>query len=187
MTGDGQTPDAVYAERRERFAREAEALQARWNRVANLRLAAFLAAVACLGWGIYVRNWPLVGAGVLLLVAFLVLVRHHVMLGRARQRALEFVAISVEAGARRRRDWEALPLRSTFRAAGEHPYAADLDLFGRASLFHLLYPGGTALGEATLRDWLLVAAAPGVARERQGSVAELAPRIDLRDDLIASG
>lgn len=187
MAGDEQTPDAVYAGRRERFAREAAALEARWNRVANLRLAAFLVAVACLGWGVRVRSWPLIGVGALLLVAFLVLVRHHVMLGRARRRALEFVAISVEAGARRRREWEALPLRSAYRAGGEHPYAADLDVFGRASLFHLLYPGGTALGERTLREWLLTAAAPGVVRERQRAVAELAPRIDLRDDLIASG
>ncbi|MFN8511485.1 MAG: hypothetical protein U0232_15035 [Thermomicrobiales bacterium] len=161
MTGDEQTPDAIYAGRRERFAREAAALEARWNRVANLRLAAFLVAVACLGWGVRVRLWPLVGVGGLLLVAFLVLVRHHVMLGRARRRALEFVAIAVEAAARRRRDWEALPLRSAYRAGGEHPYAADLDVFGRASLFHLLYPGGTALGERTLREWLLAAAAPG--------------------------
>jgi hypothetical protein len=101
MTGDGQTPDAVFAERRERFGREAEALQARWNRVANLRLAAFLVAVACIGWGVRARLWPLVGAGALLLVVFLVLVRHHALLGRARRRALEFVAISGEAGALR--------------------------------------------------------------------------------------
>jgi energy-coupling factor transporter ATP-binding protein EcfA2 len=187
MTGDGQTPDAIYAERRERFAREAEALEARWNRVANLRLAAFLAAVACIGWGIRVRGWFWIGAGALLLIGFLVLVRHHVVLGRARRRALEFVAISVEAGGRRRRDWGELPLRSGQRAEAEHPYAADLDIFGRASLFHLLFPGGTALGERTLRDWLLAASTPEVVRERQRAVADLAPRIDLRDDLVASG
>src|SRR5688500_2148862 len=35
MTGEEQTPDAIYTARRERFAREAEALQVRWNRVAN--------------------------------------------------------------------------------------------------------------------------------------------------------
>lgn len=187
MTADNGSPDAVYAARRERFAREAAQLEGRWNRVANLRLLAFLAAVGCLAWGI--RAWivPLIGLGGLLLVAFLTLVRHHVLLGQARRRALELATIAEEAGARRRRDWAALPLRSTFRAAPEHPYAADLDIFGQASLFHLLYPGGTALGEATLRDWLLAAAPPETVRERQGAVAELAARIDLRDELVASG
>ena len=187
MTAENQTPEAIYTARRERFAREAEQIHIRWNRVANLRLAAFLAAVACFGWGIRSGIVPLLVAGALLLVAFLALVRHHVLLGQARRRALELVTISEEAGARRRRDWATLPLRSTYRAAPDHPYAADLDLFGQASLFHLLHPGGTTLGEQTLRDWLLAAAPPNVVASRQQAVAELAGRIDLRDDLIASG
>lgn len=187
MAGDRQTPDAIYAARRARFGREGSDLEARWNRVANLRLLAFLAAAVCVGWGIRTRSPWLFVAGAPMLVAFLALVRHHVVLGQARRRALELVMISDEAGARRRRDWRALPLRSTFRAPADHPYAGDLDIFGQASLFHLLYPGGTALGEGTLRDWLLSAAPAPVAAERQRAVAEVAGRIDLRDDLIASG
>ena len=184
---DDRTPEAIYAARQARFAREGAELQARWNRVANLRLLAFLAGALIVGWGLRAGLWPLIGAGALLLIAFLALVRHHVRLGQARRRALELATINGEAVARRRRDWAALPLRSTYRAAPEHPYAADLDIFGQASVFHLLYPGGTALGETTLRAWLLAAASPMVARERQEAVGELAARIDLRDDLVAGG
>jgi hypothetical protein len=43
-----------------------------------------------------------------------------------------------------------------------HPYAADLDLFGRASLFELLCTARTRVGQETLARWLRV---PASARE----------------------
>jgi hypothetical protein len=65
--------------------------------------------------------------------------------------------------------------------------AADLDLLGHASLQHLLSTPATPVGLAMLRDWLLAPAAPAVARERQGAVAELAPLIELRDQFALRG
>ena len=41
-----------------------------------------------------------------------------------------------------------------------HPYARDLDIFGRASLFELLCTARTRAGEETLAAWLLTAADP---------------------------
>ena len=64
-----------------------------------------------------------------------------------------------------------------------HPYAADLDLFGRGSLFELLSTARTRIGEDTLAQWLLHPAPPEVARERQESVEELRARVDLREEL----
>ena len=64
-----------------------------------------------------------------------------------------------------------------------HPYAADLDLFGKGSLFELLCTARTRTGEDTLADWLLRPAAPAVVRERQAAVEELRPRVDLREEL----
>jgi hypothetical protein len=42
-----------------------------------------------------------------------------------------------------------------------HPYARDLDLFGKGSLFELLCTARTRAGEETLAQWLL---SPGCAR-----------------------
>src|SRR5215472_5389517 len=64
-----------------------------------------------------------------------------------------------------------------------HPYAADLDLFGRGSLFELLSTARTRIGEDTLAQWLLHPAPPEVARERQEAVEELRARVDLREAL----
>jgi MutS domain V len=66
---------------------------------------------------------------------------------------------------------------------GDHLYARDLDLFGRASLFELLNTARTEIGEATLADWLRAPAPPDEVRARQASVEELRSQLDLREDL----
>jgi hypothetical protein len=64
-----------------------------------------------------------------------------------------------------------------------HPYAQDLDLFGKGSLFELLSTARTHIGEETLARWLLSPADPATVRERQRAVEELRARVDLREDL----
>ena len=68
-----------------------------------------------------------------------------------------------------------------------HLYARDLDLFGEASLFELLSSARTQIGEETLAAWLQAPAEPPAVRARQEAVRELAPRIDLREDLAVLG
>jgi hypothetical protein len=68
-----------------------------------------------------------------------------------------------------------------------HPYADDLDLFGRGSLFELLSTARTHVGEETLADWLKAPASLDVVRERQLAVTELRPKLDLREDLSLLG
>jgi hypothetical protein len=69
----------------------------------------------------------------------------------------------------------------------EHPYAQDLDLFGRGSLFELLSTARTDVGEETLAHWLLTPAGLDVVRARQNAVTELRPKLDLREDLALLG
>lgn len=73
-----------------------------------------------------------------------------------------------------------------FRDPG-HPYAQDLDLFGPASLFELLSLARTPAGEESLAGWLTTPASPPEIRLRQQAVAELAPRLDLREELSSTG
>jgi len=69
------------------------------------------------------------------------------------------------------------------RFLDDHPFARDLDLFGPASLFQLLDTARTQVGEATLASWLRAGAEIEEIRARQAAVAELALKIDFREDL----
>ena len=68
-----------------------------------------------------------------------------------------------------------------------HVYAADLDLFGRGSLFELLSTARTRMGEDTLAKWLLAPSAVDQVSERHSAVRELSEQIDFREDLAILG
>lgn len=68
-----------------------------------------------------------------------------------------------------------------------HPYAEDLDLFGKGSLFELLSTARTRAGEAKLAAWLKSPADVAEIRARQSAVEELRLRLDLREDLALLG
>lgn len=68
-----------------------------------------------------------------------------------------------------------------------HPYSADLDLFGPGSVFERVTACRTRAGEDTLAAWLLAPAGPDEVKARQEAVADLAPRLDLREAVAVAG
>ena len=190
---------ADYRRRVERFSALRDRLDARSRRISWLRLGLFVVAIALLvraelrpqGRGAFLAG------GFALLAAFGVVAAWHGRVKR-KQRWFDVLArLNEEGPLRIARDWDRLPgaefapgrpgfagTASDIAAGPDHPYALDLDLFGRASVFHLVGGTvGTAPGLATLADWLLAPAAPDEIRARQAAVADLAPRIELRDEL----
>jgi hypothetical protein len=187
MTDLELRPREEYRRRADRRAVEAAVAAGREETVTRVRLAVFLAAVL-LGWlslgtGRLSPWWLAVPA-----VVFLVLVVLHGRV-RARRRRAERGREFFERGLARIDGQWAGAGRSTgarFLTA-HHPYADDLDVFGPGSLFELLCSARTALGEETLAAWLAAPADVPTVRERQAAVQELAPRLDLREDLAVLG
>ena len=64
-----------------------------------------------------------------------------------------------------------------------HPYARDLDLFGKGSLFELLCTARTQVGVETLAEWLLHPADPDTVTSRQRAVDDLRSQVDWREEL----
>lgn len=164
-------------------ARRTSAILSRW------RLATFLPATGLLIWSAQGGGFPaLAAAGFLLLVFGVLVVRH----ARIDERAAWFEALRVvneRAIARIERHWDGLPPGAP--PAGlevdGHPYAIDLDLFGRASLFQWLGPAATSPGAVTLGQWLLAPADADEVQARQQAVDDLAPRAEWRERLAAFG
>src|SRR5688500_10903319 len=180
-------PRLPYETRLAAASAEYQLIDARWNFVANARLVAFLAAVAAAAWGLWGRaatGWGLAGV---LLGVFVVLAVYHARLGRRRARLATLCAIQEQALARIDRRWGDLPLPWVPEVSPDHSYAEDLDIVGRASLFQLLDSTATRMGRESLAAWLLAPADPTVATARQGAVAELAPLLDLRQEIELRG
>ena len=121
------------------------------------------------------------------LAVFAALMIIHDQLLRKLERRRRAVRFFEKALARLDNRWAGTGEAGDRYLTSEHPYAVDLDLFGKGSLFELLCTARTHIGEDTLARWLLSPATPEVTRTRQEAVTELKPRVDLREDLAVAG
>jgi hypothetical protein len=179
------TPAVEYAVRLAARRAAADHLRARLDRLSLARLAAFLVglAVAALAFAAQVISpwWTLVPV-----VGFFVLVvKFEMTRGRLAwtDRAARFYAAGLD-----RLDGKPSGGSDGGRFADEgHPDAADLDLFGPGSLFERTSSARTRAGEETLAAWLKAPADPAEVAARQPAVADLKPRLDLRESLAVAG
>ena len=177
---------AQYDERLQRFVHEARDLTVRDRRISWLRLAFFLVAVGALAvtfWGSPTQPGVWYGACAASLLAFLILIWRHSTVASQQRRVSAHVRMNTEALHRIARTWEALPPADPLVQHENVPLARDLSLFGHASLFQLLGNPGTQHGRRTLARWLLTPADAREITERQRAIDELAPLLDLRQEL----
>jgi hypothetical protein len=158
--------------------------------ISRARLIVFLAAAGCLVWTLVRGADPVrLTIAIGLFVVFGALVFWH---ARVEERAAWHDAlrtVSLRGSARIGRRWDDLPPADPPGSIdlAHHPYALDLDLFGRASLFQWLGPAATPTGSLKLASWLLAASTPDIVRARQTAVRELAPADDWREQVAAHG
>lgn len=138
-------------ERGTRFLHKGRRVSLAMSRVRmGLALAGILvcATLYNLGWFV-TGNWTLLG----FLLGFFGVVHVHARL-KSRLRRLEtWIEIQAANVARLRVDWDGIP-ESTITLSSEHPYATDLDLFGKHSLFRLLDTTVSWDGQVSLVTWL---------------------------------
>ncbi len=172
--------------RRAGYLTEVERLSRRNRRSMHGRLIAFVCAIACLVWVAISEQYLLpVIVTALCSVAFVLLV---VVYGRSAREMRWYDALADvwgDAENRLLREWDQLREPGPVTAPEDHPYAADLNLSGHASLLRLLGTVRTQPGLRTLWSWLLAAAPPATVIQRQEAVTELAERLAFRERLEA--
>ncbi len=180
-----QDPAADYRTRLQRHRLEHAARERVDARLAGSRLAVFV--VALMLAVLAVRGtapwwWLAVPAAV-----FLALAVWHDRVIREKVRAAALVEFYERGMARIEDRWAGGGSAGEAFRDDHHPYATDLDLFGRGSLFELLCLARSGAGEATLAGWLKHAADPPEIEARQQAVGELTPALDFREDLAVAG
>ena len=156
------------------------------RRLGNARLISglLLVAVAAISLGAgRISAWWLM----LPIVALIVLVVIHDRVDRALRRAVRGIAYYERALARLENRWIGAGNQGERFRDPRHVFADDLDLFGRGSLFELLSTARTRMGERVLAGWLLSPGEPREVAERQESVKELRPGVDLREEIALMG
>jgi MutS domain V len=155
-------------------------------RLGNFRLVLALVAVV-MAWESLRRHafspWWLA----LPLIIFVGLAAYHSRILRARDLARRAVAFYRDGIARMEERWAGAGPAGERFSDPHHVYAADLDLFGRGSLFDLLSTARTRMGEDALAGWLLSPSPVDEIQQRHAAVRELGDHLDLREDLAVLG
>jgi hypothetical protein len=180
------SPSELYSAKLTHWSERLARAQRQYDQFGNARLATGIAAVAVTGFSIgtsMISPWWLALPVAIFVVLAIVLSR----LDQERDAATRGVAYYDRAIGRIEDRWIGTGSQGERFRDSRHVYADDLDLFGRGSLFELLSTARTGAGERMLAEWLM---APGEREEvaaRQEAVAELRPRIDLREEIALMG
>ncbi|MEX2263376.1 MAG: hypothetical protein WD696_15570 [Bryobacteraceae bacterium] len=155
-------------------------------RLGNLRLIVALVFVglawAWLSAALFSSLWLL-----LPIALFAALVVKHERVVRAQNRVRRSIAF-YERGLSRLEDrWAGQGESGERFRDSAHPYAEDLDLFGKGSIFELISTARTRVGEERLATWLLAPAGKDVVCARHEAILDLRDRLDLREDLAILG
>jgi ABC-type multidrug transport system fused ATPase/permease subunit len=184
---------ATYERGRDQRSREAALLEGRARAIGTTRLVLAVVALASIGAVVWGRLgpwvWWMLAAD---LVAFLAMVVVHSRVHHAKERASAALRFHQRGLARLDHAWDALPSTSQRFQSVDHPFVADLDVFGRGSLMQLVDATETRFGEERLAK-LLSLEDPGVGVwpddvvARQEAVRDLATRPVFREALATAG
>ncbi|HVW87739.1 MAG TPA: hypothetical protein VHB50_23790, partial [Bryobacteraceae bacterium] len=178
-------PQDVYRERLTARTAALASLDTRRHRLGLVRLAVFAAGAALLWFAI--RGGLSAWFAAIPLAGFIGLVWLQSRLEREMEFARRAIGFFERGFARLENRWQGGGESGDRFVDPHHPYAVDLDLFGRAGLFELLSTARTRAGEARLASWLLTSADPATLRQRHEAVEELRPLVDLREQLATLG
>lgn len=179
-------PSGIETDYRSRLAARRAALADRERRsvmLSRVRLGIAVAAGGALIWWGAAGGWWYVVP----VAAFAVAAVVHAKLLADRDRASYAVAFYERGLTRLTGRWAGHGPSGEIHRPADHPYADDLDLFGKGGLFDLLATTRTQAGERVLAAWLLSAAPPDEVAARQAAVRELVPNTGLRERLAVLG
>ena len=189
---DSREPRGHYEAGVKARALDVEACEKKSRAISVLRLFLVATAIGSLGavaWAHLSKNGPLWTVLTVSLVGFAVLVVVHGRVLREKDRAAAALKFHERGLARLNGTWRDLPFATEIGAAPNHPFAGDLDLFGKGSLYHFIDRTETRFGRTHLASWLRggVGAFPVDVKGRQDSVKELTNQLDFREKLFALG
>lgn len=182
MAEQDSSPLHQYQQRRDARKKHRQSLEQSETRAATVRGVSFLVGLAL----VYAAYNFVVVAYFWLLVPVVVFIAAVVWHRRLREqialarRAERYYALGLQ---RLSDEWPGHGPNGQRYVSSEHPYAIDLDLFGRGSMFQRLCRCVTRMGEDALSSWLLAPSNVEAIKARHQSIDELRDQLDLHESI----
>ena len=179
-------PEAEYRARLSELAGAEKALSAADRGYVAAKIAIFVAAALLAAWLMKFAPGRLPWLAVPLVIFAISFVLHERVLRRLR-RTRQKISFYERSLARIEGRWPGTGRQGEQFLDASHPYARDLDLFGKGGFFELLCTARTSAGEQKLAAWLMAAAPLDEIALRQAAIAELAPRTGFQERMALAG
>lgn len=175
-----------YTKRVEDYLAQVVRIQKKINLISILRLITFISGLI-LAIVIYrISPWLTAITVLLFCATFLVLVRIFTKYNEHKNYLKNIISVNKK---------ELMSLTGEFLEfengleflQDNHPYAADLDIFGHGSIFQIINRTSTHQGKKKLADWLLSGTDLNEIMLRQHAVAELKEKTEWRHEFQAHG
>jgi len=187
MNSQQINPNSFFQKQIESYSTQLETIVKKIKTTSALRIAVFLLTVFGIYFTTTLNAWWVAGVGLTGLVVFMFLVIRHVGLFHQKHHLRKLLQIN-------KNELLLLNLNTKNQYPGkeylsvEHPYAADLDVFGERSLFQLLNRSATVEGRDKLATGLLWPdLSDEIIRKRQKAIAELTKHPLWRQEFQALG
>jgi len=175
-----------YKKRVDDYSDQVTSIQKKINLISILRLLTFVSGITLAIYLYRVSPWL---TGIIIIffsTGFLFLVRIFVKLSNQRNFVRNIITVNKEELMRFTGNTREFDQGMEF-LEDNHPYAADLDIFGRGSIFQILNRTSTNQGKIKLAGWLLSGADKKEILIRQEAVAELKEKTEWRHEFQAYG
>ncbi|MDO1448822.1 DNA mismatch repair protein MutS [Rhodocytophaga aerolata] len=181
-------PLQIYQQRLQQFEQETAAWHKQYNAVSWIRVFVFLAGVAgtIILYQMGIATYLIAGYAFVCLGLFLFFMKKHNQIAYTRNQFRNLVTINQDE-INRLQGKHYPPETGQLHADAAHPYATDLDIFGRSSLFTLLNRTTTWGGNLLLANWLKYKAPVEQIHQRQQAVQELASQLGWQQEFQATG
>jgi DNA mismatch repair ATPase MutS len=176
---------SLYSQRVQHFSSLLNEKNKLINRVSTARLITALLLLTAIYFSFQNSLYVLLLLG--LLIAFVALVRWHSHLFAEKEHLENLVSVNKNEIASLKGDYSGQPTGHEFLNP-HHAYAADLDMFGDASVFQYLNRACTTSGKEMLATRLLSPLnAEKEITDHQQAIQELNPQLEFRQQLQATG
>ena len=176
-----------FLKRKENFETLAKQTADAVNRLSVFRISVFVVALSLL---VYFANERQAWSIAVTVVLFLLIFGGLIVLHNKALRKYAYLSALAETNndeiLRLENKLHELKEGSRFDTA-HHPYTADLDIFGRYSVFQLLNRTTTPQGQERLASWLKAPSKREMLHKKQEAVRELAGELDWRQSFEATG
>lgn len=176
--------EQYYQERARTFGEKYERVRKKYNYNSLLRGAVFIALIWVLIFYFRTENFYLILLTIAIGFGFYLLVLRHQKLRSLAQYYSTLRSLNKEEVKRIHLDLSDFENGSHYQDE-EHPYQADLDIFGNASLYQLVNRCQIDGSKDMLADWLSAKSSSERILDRQEAVKELSNDIDWGQDLTA--